>query len=85
MHYVPDQHTVHVSRTIRAALPEGELTLEGVGVPLPAAAAEMLREVLSAFARVSGVTLNFDDKQHLGESHALLHRMLVQQKKIIES
>ena len=84
MHHMPDQHAVQVSRTIRAALPAGELRLEGVGVPLPDAAATMLREILSALARGSGVTLSFDDEQNRGKSEELLYRLLVRQNKIIE-
>jgi hypothetical protein len=83
MRHVPDRRAMEAARTISAALPLGDLRINGIDVVLPQAAADMQRELLKGFARGDTATLLIEETRDLGRDDELL-RALVGQNKIIE-
>lgn len=55
--HIPDPDTINQAKVIASGLADGELRLAGSDVPLPAAAATLLREVLAALAAGQGVAV----------------------------
>ncbi len=53
----PDRASISKARALAETLPTGELHIKGTAVPLPTAAAEMLREILARMAAGEPVAL----------------------------
>jgi excisionase family DNA binding protein len=61
--HTPDQSTIEKARAVSMNLPEGELRIDGVAAPLPAAVAAMLREMLTTLAAGAPVALVTPDSE----------------------